>query len=154
MELPLEEQAEMNPTPSKHHKKVKVFNPVDGEVSEVDEGVCELLTILWEQGIRTYASCENVKGKVWVEMDLRDYKRLVTTAKSLNKKLFDLLGEKVKAVIDFDDTEIDATVANPVVVDYITWVVDLIFSPKYKDTLVQLLRETYGLDVTLTVPSL
>ncbi len=51
------------------HKQVEVYNPkYEGNI-EVDEGMAELLILLWDMDILTTASCqENEPGIMWINM--------------------------------------------------------------------------------------
>jgi len=52
-----------------NHNQVEVYNPIYEEKVEVDEGMVELLTLMWDMGLLTSLSCqENKPGIMWINM--------------------------------------------------------------------------------------
>lgn len=72
----------LKPSWRKFHQEVKVQHP-DGTVLSVDEGVADLLTAMWEVGIRTVNSCQaHVDDLVYVVLaDMDDLGRLLHKVK-------------------------------------------------------------------------
>jgi hypothetical protein len=51
------------------HKQVEVYNPFYEENIRVDEGMAELLTLLWDMDIFTTVSCQETEpGFMWLNM--------------------------------------------------------------------------------------
>ena len=63
------------------HKQISIFNPFYNEYIEVDEGISELLGVLWLLRIETSLSCEeNKPGIVWIVFSsMDDYQRFLNT---------------------------------------------------------------------------
>ena len=62
-----------------HHKQVEVYNPKDDNMTEIDEGIVELIQLLWDLGIKTDNSCqENRPGVMWVSILGSDVERFLT----------------------------------------------------------------------------
>ena len=63
------------------HRQVKVYNYCSTEEVEVDEGIADLLQLLWNNEVNTVLSCEdNAGGKIWIEFREEDYKKLYSQA--------------------------------------------------------------------------
>jgi hypothetical protein len=66
-----------------NHKQVEVYNPILEEKVEIDEGMVELLTLMWEMGLLTSLSCqENKPGVMWVSMPSEDASWFMTALSS------------------------------------------------------------------------
>ena len=72
------------------HEQVEVDSPFGA--FKVDKGMVETLQMIWGEGYRTYLSCENNEGKVWICFDHDDFKRLVKHAQSTDHRDFAIAG--------------------------------------------------------------
>lgn len=76
------------------HKQVTIIHPEFGG-TEVDEGIAELLQLLWNREIETTLSCqENFPDIIWIEFyraeDIELFLDLLFAEKDSNSKLADL----------------------------------------------------------------
>lgn len=49
------------------HLQTNMTNPFTSQEVAVDNEILPLITMLWEHGIPTFMSCQNIKGKCWIE---------------------------------------------------------------------------------------
>ena len=66
-----------------HHRQVPVYNPLFEEHIEVDEGLSEILPLIWELGLDTGYSCQKRQDKsdmVMIHFLLADHAEKFTTA--------------------------------------------------------------------------
>ncbi len=73
----------------------------------VDEGVLDIIKLFWDQGCHTINSCQNNFGKVWIEIDLESFKKLLLKMQYSNKnELSDYFLLRCENKIQWDpDTE-------------------------------------------------
>ena len=62
-----------------NHKQVEVYSPIYECMIEVDEGIAELIQLIWDLGLQTNNSCqENMPGIMWVSFPSEDAERFLT----------------------------------------------------------------------------
>lgn len=115
-----------------------------GREIEVDVGMVRILQLIWSQNVRTYNSCQDNNGKIWIEMELSDFKRIITRSKHLNHQLYDFIHDDADYQLDFDDVYYDETVDDSVIGPYITWTVSLRFDKEDEEKFIELWIETFG----------
>ena len=60
------------------HKQIDV--EYNDAIITVDEGIVELLTMIWKEGYETFNSCQNNFGNIWIEFDMYSFHELVQKA--------------------------------------------------------------------------
>ena len=53
------------------HKQIDV--EYNDAIITVDEGIVELLTMIWKEGYETFNSCQNNFGNIWIEFDMYSF---------------------------------------------------------------------------------
>lgn len=78
------------------HNQVKIHNPFRNELMEVDEGMAELLPLLWANDIKTIMSCqENKPGYAWIMFyELEDIRKFLVLVSKSQTLLFDRMERK------------------------------------------------------------
>lgn len=73
-----------------NHNQISVLNPFYDEYIEVDEGISELLEVLWSLGIETVLSCEEAQpGIVWIQFYTgQDLSRFLTALATVDYSFF------------------------------------------------------------------
>lgn len=61
------------------HKQIDV--EYNDAIITVDEGIVELLTMIWKEGYETFNSCQNNFGNIWIEFDMYSFHELVQKAR-------------------------------------------------------------------------
>jgi len=73
------------------HVQVQVHNPLMDKTIGVDEGLVELLQLIWKSNIVTYLSCqENQPGVVWIDFPVdaaRDFIDVIITQLGTNSDI-------------------------------------------------------------------
>ena len=87
-------------SPPTNHVQVPVT--FMGRKIEVDAGMVEILELLWSKKVITYNSCEDNSGRIWIQMQLNDFKRITRLAKRKNRDLYEFIENSDYGLI-FDD---------------------------------------------------
>lgn len=67
-----------------NHKTVQVKRP-GGLIVDIDEGIVDLIQMIWRCGFSTFNSCEDNNGNIWVEFaSMDEFTRLCQTAHTFN----------------------------------------------------------------------
>ena len=65
------------------HRQVEVYNPVYDHMTEIDEGIVDLIQLLWNLGLETINSCqENTPGIMWISLPSDAAERFLTVMAS------------------------------------------------------------------------
>lgn len=67
-----------------NHKTVELMNPTYKDICDIDEGIIDLISVIWRVGYSTYNSCEDNNGEIWIEFDLEEFKSLCQIAHTFN----------------------------------------------------------------------
>ncbi len=59
-----EKEIDLSWAQGKKHKQISMTNPYTGETVSIDEGISELIKLLWEKEYFTIQCCEDVRGKI------------------------------------------------------------------------------------------
>ena len=71
------------------HKQISLFNPFYNDMINVDEGMTEILEILWHQAeINTQLSCEDNNGKIWIHFDFEDFQDFTSLIFTYNPEFY------------------------------------------------------------------
>lgn len=85
------------------HKQVTVKYLNDFDEIEVDEGMVEILKMIWDQCYDTINSCEDNFGKIWIQFHyMEDFQVLVQVAHT-----FSIKNKKKPYLIDFLEDHCD-----------------------------------------------
>lgn len=103
----------------------------EGTDIEVDEGIACLLQLLWKEKIKTYNSCQDNMGMIWINMDLEDYKRTVERTRHQNKELYKFFNHSL------------STIHYYMIKDSMHWTISLRFNKNRKDEFIKLWIATF-----------
>ena len=60
----------------------------------MDTGIVNLLKLVWQEGFETSNSCQDARGKVWIQFThLKDFQQIVNDAATFGRDLFDFVLE-------------------------------------------------------------
>lgn len=66
-----------------NHKQIKVYNPIDDCITEIDEGIVELVQLLWDLSFETDNSCQELEpGIMWISLLNYDAEEFLTVIAS------------------------------------------------------------------------
>lgn len=133
------------------HEQVSVTHPYDGNVIHVDEGMADVLKLLWSRGYDTINSCQNNNGKIWIAFEQDDFNALVQRAHDTYKSatrytpnLGEFLFDSCSRTIHWqDDGYIDET-DHHVPGDTIMFGVSIRFAPERLDEFIELFKRLYN----------
>ncbi len=117
------------------HKQVPVVDN-HGETVKVDEGIVDMLTLIWNHDIDTELSCqENTGGRIWICFPLYAFKQLGRLAvKSKDQSLYLFLLHHCEREIIFDDENSE---------ELVTFSVSLRFHKSLKQEFMDCWRRTF-----------
>ena len=127
-------------TPPTNHVQVPVT--FMGMNIKVDAGMVEILQLLWSKKVITYNSCEDNSGRIWIQMQLNDFKRITRLAKRKNRDLYEFIENSDYGLI-FDDDGYDEDTESSVIMPDISWRVSLRFDKSLKDEFIHLWKVTF-----------
>ncbi|CAN5656289.1 hypothetical protein BH23THE1_BH23THE1_32100 [soil metagenome] len=106
---------------------------------KVDAGIANLLKLIWKEGVRTYNSCQDNLGKIYIEMDLDDFKSIVEISKHQNRDFFNFMEGYCQCNVHFTDTMDDSHIQPDIV-----WTASIKFDKDLKDEFIKLWISTFG----------
>ena len=127
------------------HKQVNVV--CFGDNIEVDEGIADLLQMIWKSGFMTFLSCEdNIDNCIWINFPLSDFKSILRIAYKIKPYdgLLDFIDNKTHSV-KFqwaDDGYVDDT-DNWINGDNLEFDVSLRFDKSLKNEFMDLWKKTF-----------
>jgi hypothetical protein len=64
--------------PWKHHPTVELQHPTERWRIPIDEEIAQLISAIWALGLSTQCTCQNDRGRVYLDMPSRDAQILMT----------------------------------------------------------------------------
>ena len=128
------------------HKQVSV--DYFGDIIEVDEGIVDLLQMIWKSGFDTLLSCEdNIDNCIWINFELSDFKRIMKSAYSMKREggIYDFVQEKSHSIyFHFHDDGCTDETDNWIQGDNLYFDVSLRFNKDLKNEFMVLWKETFS----------
>ena len=127
------------------HKQVSLFNPVYDAMVDVDEGMVEILEILWHQlEIPTLLSCEDNNGKIWIHFDFEDFQDFTSLIFIYNPKFHHhFIIECDLDLVIGDDGFVDEDLDEYITGDMLEYSVGFRFDKDKKDEFINGLKTTF-----------